>query len=207
MSSYENEVKTVGEGESKQNLLRKIDFSMMKYLWLANPLSRAKRDSIPRFLRNIELLKNFSDNELRILAKYMHSRKFYEEEVIFKQNEIGIGFYFIYSGLVELNYSESSIENESKKVLALDEFNYFGELALLQENHPRSATAIARNNCELVGIFKPDLEQLIEQEPRLAAKLIQSMSLAIADRLHYLTMEASKLYKRIQILEGKHDHK
>lgn len=201
MSSYENEIKSAGE--KKQNLLSRIDFPMMKYLWLANPLSGARRDSIPRFLRNIELLKNFSDNELRILSKFMHSRKFSDGEVIFRQGEIGIGFYFIYSGVVELNFQEDTVELEGSKFLELDEFNYFGELALLQDNHPRGATAISKTRSELVGIFKPDLEHLIEHHPRIAAKLLQSMSLAIADRLLHLTLEASKLNRQLRTLEAK----
>lgn len=201
MSSYENEIKSAGE--KKQNLLSKIDFSMMKYLWLANPLSGARRDSIPRFLRNVELLKNFSDNELRILAKFMHSRKFSEGEVVFRQGEIGIGFYFVYSGIIELTFAENSVEFNGKQFLELNEFNYFGELALLQENHPRGATALSKTRSELVGIFKPDLEHLIENHPRLAAKLIQSMSLAIADRLFHLTIEASKINRQLKALEEK----
>jgi CRP-like cAMP-binding protein len=204
MSSYENEVKSAGE--KKQNLLSKIDFSMMKYLWLANPMSGVRKDSIPRFLRNVELLKNFSDNELRILAKYMHSRKFADSEIVFRQDEVGIGFYFIYSGYVELEFSEESIENKNKKFLELEEFSYFGELALLQENHQRGATATAKNRCELIGIFKPDLDILIEHHPRVAAKLIQSMSLAIADRLYYLTVEMTKYAKKIKHLEEKNDN-
>jgi CRP-like cAMP-binding protein len=201
MSSYENEIKTAGE--KKQNLLSRIDFPMMKYLWLANPLSGARKDSIPRFLRNIELLKNFSDNELRILSKFMHSRKFSDGEIIFRQGEIGIGFYFIYSGVIELKFQENAVELEGSKFLELDEFNYFGELALLQDNHPRGATAISKTRSELVGIFKPELEHLIEHHPRIAAKLLQSMSLAIADRLLHLTLEASKLNRLIKNMETK----
>jgi CRP-like cAMP-binding protein len=205
MSSYENEIKKAGAKAAA--LLNKIDISMMKYLWLANPLNGTRKDSIPKFLRNVELLKNFSDNELRILAKFMHSRKFAEREVIFRQGEIGIGFYFIYSGMVEMKYAENSIEAEQEKFLFLDEFNYFGELALLQDNTPRTASAIAQSKCDLVGIFKPDLDHLILHQPVIAAKLIQSISIAIADRLYYFTQEATKVYKRLKILEAKNDIK
>lgn len=198
-SSYEKEVKDSGIKENA--LSKRIDFGMMKYLWMANPLSKVRRDSIPRFLRNVELLKNFSDNELRILAKFMHSRKFHESDVIFREGEIGIGFYFIFSGLVELSKTDYGNEVGEEKFLILDEFSYFGEMALLQDGNPRSATAIAKTPCELVGIFKPDLEHLIENHPVIAAKLIQSISLALADRLYYLTEEASKLSRRLRKLE------
>jgi CRP/FNR family cyclic AMP-dependent transcriptional regulator len=175
----------------------------MKYLWLANPLSGTRKDSIPKFLRNVDLLKNFSDNELRILAKYLHNRKFTEGEVVFRAGEIGIGFYFIFSGTIELSYDDIDSEINSEKFLTLEEFSYFGELALLQDGHQRTATALARNKCELVGIFKPDLDHLIVRHPVLAAKLIQSISIVLADRLYFLTNEASKMYKRIKQLEAK----
>lgn len=199
--SYENEVKETGA--NKLELTKKIDFSMMKYLWLANPLSGTRKDSIPKFLRNIELLKNFSDNELRILAKYMHSRKFAEGEVVFRAGEIGIGFYFVFSGTIELSHDDLGTDISAEKFLVLEEFSYFGELALLQEGNQRTATALAKNKCELVGIFKPDLDNLIVRHPVIAAKLIQSISIALADRLYFLTSEASKMYKRIKQLEAK----
>lgn len=200
-TSYENEIKETGA--DKLELTKKIDFSMMKYLWLANPLSGSRKDSIPKFLRNVELLKNFSDNELRILAKYMHNRKFSEGEVVFREGEIGIGFYFIFSGTIELSHDELDEEVSNEKFLVLEEFAYFGELALLQEGNQRTATALARNKCELVGIFKPDLDNLIVRHPVIAAKLIQSISIALADRLYFLTSEASKMFKRIKQLEAK----
>lgn len=200
-TSYEKEIKDAGV--DKLQLTKKIDFSMMKYLWLANPLSGSRKDSIPKFLRNVELLKNFSDNELRILSKYLHNRKFAEGEVVFRSGEIGIGFYFIFSGTIELSHDELDADINSEKFLVLEEFSYFGELALLQEGNQRTATALARNKCELVGIFKPDLDNLIVRHPVIAAKLIQSISIALADRLYYLTSEASKMYKRIKQLEAK----
>ncbi|MBC7428788.1 MAG: cyclic nucleotide-binding domain-containing protein [Bacteriovorax sp.] len=198
-SSYEKEVKESGTQDN--TLSKKIDFGMMKYLWMANPLSKVRRDSIPRFLRNVELLKNFSDNELRILAKYMHSRKFSQSDIVFREGEIGIGFYFIFSGLIELSKADYGHDVGEEKFLILDEFSYFGEMALLQDGTPRSATAVAKSPCELTGIFKPDLEHLIEKYPVIAARLIQSISLALADRLYFLTEEASKLSRRLRKLE------
>ncbi|MGZ3788444.1 MAG: cyclic nucleotide-binding domain-containing protein [Bacteriovorax sp.] len=202
-TSYEKEIKEAGT--DKLELTKKIDFSMMKYLWMANPLNKARINSIPKFLRKVELLKNFSDNELRILAKYLHNRKFSEGEVVFRAGEIGIGFYFIFSGTIELSHDDLESEINNDKFLVLEEFGYFGELALLQEGNQRTATAVAKNKCELVGIFKPDLDNLIVRHPVLAAKLIQSISIVLADRLYYLTYEANKMLKKIKQLEAKND--
>lgn len=199
-TSYENEIEKNGRVVDS----KRIDLGVMKYLWMANPLSRVRKDSIPRFLRNVELLKHFSDNELRILAKFMHSRKFSEKETIFNEGDIGIGFYFIFSGVVELSQKHQSNEY-NLEFLKLEEFSYFGEMALLQDGTQRTATAMAKLPCELVGIFKPDLEHMIEHYPVIAAKLIQSISLALADRLYFLTEEAAKMSRKIEKLQAKLD--
>lgn len=198
--SYEKSVR-----ESKDSIgSKRLDFGVMKYLWMANPLSRVKKDSIPRFLRNVELLKNFSDNELRILAKFMHNRKFSENEIVFREGEIGIGFYFIFSGVIKLSQKDFELD-KNKEFLHLEEFAYFGEMAILQDGNPRTATARAMGKCHLIGIFKPDLDHMIEHYPVIAAKLIQSISLALADRLYYLTEEAAKMKRHIAKLEKQVD--
>jgi CRP-like cAMP-binding protein len=165
---------------------------------------------LPKFLGKIEVLKNFSDNELRILSKFMHLRSFENKEVIFRQHDLGVGFYLVYSGNVDV-IVDSDKEDDSERsnyLLSLERRDYFGELALLQENSARNATVIARGNTELVGIFKPDVEMLISNYPVVAAKLLQSVSLIIANRLFSVTREVRELkYKLSQIEVGKNASK
>ena len=198
MTSYEKQVKDmVNQGGE---LPRKIDIGVMKYFWQISPFAASRKDNIPRFLRNIGVLKNFTDNELRILSKFLHERIFQDMEPIFKQGDLGIGFYFIYSGNVEIivERDKSDLEtggnlSEYNLVIALDKFDYFGELALLQSNSIRSATAVAKNACRLMGIFKPDLDELISTYPVVATKLLQCVSEIIAERLFSLTREVRDL--------------
>ena len=46
-------------------------------------------------------------------------------------------------------------------VINLEKYDYFGELALLQGHGPRNATVTAKQNSELLGIFRPDVEELM----------------------------------------------
>lgn len=201
--SYENEINS--KIENNESLPNKLDISMIKYFWQANPLTSAKGDNIPKFLRHIKVLKNFSENELRILSQFMHLRRFDDKEVIFRQNDHGVGFYFLYSGNVDVivNSSDDS-EKRSNYLLSLEKYDYFGELALLQENSTRNATVMSRGTTELIGLFKPDIEGLIDSNPIVAAKLLQSISLIIANRLFSVTREVRELkYKLAQFDTGK----
>lgn len=189
--------------ENKKEKVNYLDYSMMRYLWLANPLSGTKKDSIPKFFRSLELFKNLSDNELRLLARGFHVRKFIAGEVIFRQGDVGVGFYFIYNGRVELKHSDNTFSGSEQNIVTLEEFDYFGEVALVQDNSLRTATAVAKEDCELLGIFKPDLDKLIHNKPVVAARFLQALASAFTDKLIYLTNEASKQKKKLLKVEHK----
>ncbi len=174
----------------------RVDISTLKYLWLSSPFFSRHKDSIPRFLRDVVILKNFTDNELRILSGYMHTRSFARGEHIFLQGDPGVGFYFILSGKVDIFVDDKvsdSLDDQLRYVISLGKRDYFGELALLQNNSVRTATVTCSETTTLLGLFKPDLETMINEKPVLAAKFIQSLSLIVTKRLFSLTSEVSRL--------------
>ena len=214
--SFEKEVgKQIERGEEIAN---RVNISVLKYFWQVSPLSGGGSQVIPKFLRDRRIFKNFSDNELRILAGYLHHRSFALNEAIFNQGDSGVGFYFIFSGQVDMfaKDPELSKENDLKKledlslegggsasyVTSLEEGDLFGELAFLQENAVRTATAIAKANCELLGIFKPDMEELINEHPRVGAKLLQSVAIVLAARLSSIASDMKILKHKLLHLKS-----
>ncbi len=207
--SYEEKIKT--NLNEERDLPKKLDIGLLKYFWQSSPLTGGKGDNIPKFLRDIDVLRNFTDNELRILSKSFHRRNFSDSEIIFRQKDIGIGLYFVYQGQVDVivegqgevssSTSGSKLAEEESIIITLDRYDYFGELALLQNVSVRNATVIAREKTQLIGIFKPDVEHLIESHPTVATKLLQSISIIVANRLFSVTQELRRLKHRINILE------
>lgn len=221
--SYEGNIKE--KIKTNNELPEKLNLSILKYFWQASPLSGGGDKAIPKFLRSIKVLKNFSDNELRILSHYLHLRYFSSKEVIFEQDENGVGFYFIYSGQVEILAKNYKIDNHDElievteeesgeknlpliHITTLERRDHFGEIALLQDNSLRTATAIAKESCCLIGLFKPDMNELINNHPVIAAKLLQSISIILADRLSSVAREMKvlkyKLFKEGYDFKGKY---
>ena len=90
-------------------------------------------------------------------------------------------------------------------VVTLDRGYIFGELALLQENATRTATVVAKENCELLGFFKPDLEELINNHPAVGARLLQSISIVLAGRLSSIASEMKILKKSIYMKKSSNE--
>jgi len=176
---------------------KKVEIPAIKYFWSSSSLIGKKTKNIPKFLRDIDIFSNLTGNELRILSKFLHIRDFSNEELILKKGDKGIGFYLIYSGQVKV-YDELG-ENSSSY---LEEGEYFGELALLQDVSIRNANIMAISKVKLLGILKPDLEDLIDSHPKVSAKLIQSLSLIVSNRFNSTIDEIVSLRKRLND-EGK----
>lgn len=195
------------EQEMKEKTLRgepftdRLDIPLLKYLWDASPLSF--KESYHDFFKKIAMLNSFSDNEVRIFSQFLHRREFMANEVIFKQGDTGYGFYFIYSGSVNIYASVQPTGDQGDFIVKLEKYQYFGEMGLLEEFNRRSATVVAAENCVLLGIFKPDLDRILEIYPVLGAKFLRETALIMANRMGQLTREIQGFKKRIKDLEQK----
>lgn len=151
-------------------------------------------EDIRQVLRQVPLFGNMNAGELREFEKIIHRRSFKAGETIFWEGEPGVGMYIIQRGSVTISKYFST---EERKVLALLQAGeFFGELALLDES-PRSATAIAKEETKILGLFRPDLFSLLDRKPRLGNKFLFQLALIIGERLKYTNSEMQKLRAQI----------
>jgi CRP-like cAMP-binding protein len=199
--SFEKEVNDNKVGSEK------VDIGLLKFFWQTNPFLKSAKNTIPSFLKKLEVFKNFTDFELWELSKRLHKRNFDKGEIIFNEADLGVGFYFIVSGAVDIVAQDglSSDSDKSKVIVSLERNDYFGELAMLQDRHLRNAAAVAKEPCQLLGFFKPDLDTMIHERPVVASKLLQSVSLIVANRLYSVTQEVRKLKDKIKQMEEKNE--
>ncbi len=101
-------------------------------------------------------------------------------ETLFTEQDTGDAIYFMVGGRVEI----SMIADDGRK-LGFDVLSrgaFFGEIALLDPG-PRTATATALEDCELLILNRADLHQLLERNPHLVAEILQ----LIGKRMRYIT--------------------
>lgn len=199
--TYEKEMmEKMSHGESPSD---RLDIPLLKYLWDAGPLAFLGGESYHEFFKKISVLSSFSDNEVRVFTKYLHRREFTINEVIFRQGDSGYGFYFIFNGSVNIysNHHSLNTEDPGDLIVRLEKRQYFGEMGLLEEFNRRSATVIAAENTVLLGIFKPDLDRMLEIHPVLGAKFLRETALIMANRMGQLTREIVSLKKKMKEFE------
>lgn len=145
-------------------------------------------------LRTIQFFQDLRKIELREFAKIIYVRWFRKNEPIFYENEPGIGMYIIHKGSVKI--SKSSTLNGREHIITLTQGDFFGELSLIKEQ-PRAVTAIALEDCCLLGIFRPDLLQLLEKKPRLGNKILLRLNQFITTQLQQKDEELFQIKEKL----------
>ena len=109
-------------------------------------------------------------------------------EVIFEENSVGKEVYIIESGKVEIS---QSFEGLKTTIAVLNIGDFFGEISLLNDS-PRSATVICSKNSILFGLFRPNLLDLMDSDPKLGLRFIYRLSQIVAERFRLSLLETSE---------------
>ncbi len=100
------------------------------------------------------------------------NRSYKDNNMIFCEHEPGKELYIIQNGKVKI----TKIVNNNEVMLAvLQNGDIFGEMAIL-DNKPRSASAVAWGDVELLAINKANFEGMVKAQPQLATRLITLLS-------------------------------
>jgi CRP-like cAMP-binding protein len=100
-------------------------------------------------------------------------------DVIFKVGDTGKMMYVVKSGIVDLKVGSKLLEK-------MIEGHIFGEMAIV-DSSPRSATAIAATDCQLVPIDMDKFQYMIRQSPYFAIEVMQ----VLTERLRHMIREST----------------
>ncbi len=142
------------------------------------------------------------------LLKYYGTR-YARGEVIFREGDDADAMYMIHKGKVEIRKETGYLD---EKIQVLGEGEFIGEMAII-DSVPRSANAIALEDCELIRMDRESFEKAIEKNNDFAVNVIRFLSkrLRETDEILAVYMKRERnarlhamLLKSI-MLEGKSD--
>tara|TARA_B100001248_G_scaffold241598_1_gene208394 strand:+ start:66134 stop:67258 length:1125 start_codon:yes stop_codon:yes gene_type:complete len=124
--------------------------------------------------------KTFSPEEAQNLIKQITTREYQAGDVIFEEGAPSGGIYFILEG--EILFTKRLNEYESQSLNTSGPGTFFGEVGAFT-GEPRSAAAQAKTKVRLGHLNKEQLQQFIENTPKLVLTFFQS----IINHLHGIT--------------------
>ncbi|HEY6893212.1 MAG TPA: DUF1003 domain-containing protein [Rhodanobacteraceae bacterium] len=123
-------------------------------------------------LAEVELFEHLNDDDRANLAEAIDVRELAAGDTLFKAGEPGEALYVVRSGEVELFIKDTAGQRIALALVGAGEM--FGELALLDRG-PRTATAVAMSDTELLELDRDDLLLLFQRSPAAALRLLAAM--------------------------------
>jgi len=124
-------------------------------------------------LADVELFEHVSDEDRARLAEFIDLRQLAAGDTLFRTGEPGDSLYIVRTGEIELFIKDTAGQKIALAVAGVGEV--FGELALLDRG-PRTATAVALDDTELLALDRDDLLLLFQKSPNAALRLLAAMS-------------------------------
>ena len=126
-----------------------------------------------KFLRQVSLFRDLSDDEIRLVAEVCAEEDRDAGDVIFVEGSTADRFYIVMEGRVEVwkNYYDPKPD-----LLAVHgSGRFFGEMALIDEL-PRSASVVAKQRTRLLYLYRDDFRRLIRERSSIALSVMTGIS-------------------------------
>ncbi len=98
------------------------------------------------------------------------------KEILFKEGSVADEMFYIESGTLDI-FNE--VDGKHVKVGKVSDGEFLGERAILGEGLPRTATAEARTECEVVIIDKEHCKKYYDELPPFLQKVMASMAIRL----------------------------
>jgi len=146
-------------------------------------------------LRTVPIFSELSDEDISSLAHLALRKRYPKDTVVFFENEEGDFFFTILEGRIKVTI----LGDDGREVIlsVLGPGDFFGEMALL-DNEPRSATAIAVEESELLSLHRNDFQSVLNDNRSITSALIRVLSGRLRRANHQIsTLALLDVYGRV----------
>ena len=144
-------------------------------------------------LRSLTIFSDLDKNELEIVYKRVFEQSIKKGSLLFVEGEPGELLYIIMSGYVEI--IKKTKDNEKIVLATMGANDIIGEMSLI-DSEPRSATGRTCEDSVLLVITKQSFNEILQSDPRIAAKILMGLLKVISRRLKITT---NKKFEEIKL--------
>ena len=134
-------------------------------------------------IKECSLFSELADKELKELNRIIHVRDYSQGERVFSEGTMGLCFYLVVKGTVQI------VSQNSGELNVIKEYTkgaYFSEIHLFSETR-HTVSCVTKEITKLIVLSKPDFESLMKIKPIIANKIL-------ARFLEFFGMQLDKLY-------------
>jgi cAMP-dependent protein kinase regulator len=133
---------------------------------------------IKRALKNVEIFKGISEEDMDELANFVKVRKFSPGDIIIRQGEEGDSLFIIVYGSVKIYYDDQI--GKVIELTYLSQGDFFGEMGFMGDKK-RKASVSSVDETLLLEISREELDKIIKKNPEVEKILLRYYQERILD--------------------------
>ncbi|MEW6365560.1 MAG: cyclic nucleotide-binding domain-containing protein [Acidobacteriota bacterium] len=145
-----------------------------------------------QILQRTTLFQGLDNDEIAGILMIGEVKNYNAGAVIFVEGARPDRFYVIYDGQVRISKVVEGMGEEALAILNAGEF--FGEMALIEQDCQRSAHAIAHTDVRLMEVPIPAMLELLDNDKALAYKFLWNFCRTLSRRLRETSGKISSLF-------------
>ena len=135
-------------------------------------------------LSAVSFFRELSPEELERVVAVGSLASYAKDAVLFNEGDPGDSLHVVVDGSVRISKAVPGAKEEA--MAFMERGCCFGEMAMFDE-FPRSATAIAHEDCRVLIVEKQDFLNLLSNDPLIARKILWSFCRTLSVRLRETT--------------------
>jgi CRP-like cAMP-binding protein/CO dehydrogenase nickel-insertion accessory protein CooC1 len=124
-------------------------------------------------LRTMDIFEALPSEELETIAQLLRERRLAEAEVLCRQGDPGDALFIVTGGRIRLSTTDPG--GNEKVLTYFTDGQFFGEMSLLT-GAPRSATATAESDSQLLVLDKDAFDQLLASHAQIMREMLKVVS-------------------------------
>ncbi len=152
----------------------------------------AQYDYIKTLMCEVPQFDLLTPDELDILSRHIENKKVPKGMVLCKEGAVGDSLFYIIEGKIEIK--KEATDGRQTVLAQFHKGSTVGEMSLVEES-PRSATATALEDVELLILTREKFEKILSDEPPVGVKILRNIARSLSTRLRHTSGRFADLFK------------
>jgi CRP-like cAMP-binding protein len=162
-------------------------------------LRKVASDPMVVFLRENSVFETVTDEGFHFLLERFNERRYSQDELIFKQDNLGICLFIVRQGAVEMTVQ--NVRGERIRCNTARVGSIIGEMSLVTNGYRTTTARALENDTILLTLTKFDLDELNDYHPADSLRLLNAITATICENLAESTRQLRQACEEVRSLK------
>jgi len=149
-------------------------------------------ENIKLLMCEVPQFDSLTPEELDVLARHVSHKRVPKGMVLCKEGAVGDSLFYVIEGIIEIR--KESFDGRQTVLAQFNKGATVGEMSLIEDS-PRSATATAIDQAELLILTRQNFERLLDSSPFIATKILRNIAKSLSNRLRHTSGRFADVFK------------